>query len=235
MGVDRRFNLDVQNEVDEAEKFFKTTSENLDIIISICEKGDKKPFVELSGSISSEEIVSVLGQRRQTIHAMGQKDELTGLFSREYFFKRMSTIDRSQVLPVAIINFNVNDWRFVNEKFGDEASDRLIKIIADIIEGESKPYFICGRMEGDVFGVIIPMALDNEAEEFVADVKERCKNYSDDILAPSVGAGIVYKTNIEQNLEDLMSDAEYLMFEDKFATKNEAGYRDRLEHGLQED
>lgn len=232
MGVDRKFNLDVQTEVEEAAAFFKTTSEFLDITISVSEKGDKKPFAELKGSVNANEIAGILEGRKQAIHVQGQKDELTGLLSRDYFSKRMSTIDRSQVLPVGLVNFNVNDWRFVNESFGTEASDRLIKVIADIIDSEAKPYFVCGRMEGDVFGVVIPMALENEAEEFAANVKERCKNYQDDVLAPSVGAGVVYKTNIEQNLEDLMSDAEYLMFEDKFATKNEEGYKARLEHGL---
>ena len=69
----------------------------------------------------------------------------------------------------------------------------------------------------------------------VDKVVNRCNNYEDSILAPSVAAGIAYKTNIEQKLEDLMSDAEYSMFEKKYEMKNTPQYRERLEHGLKVD
>ena len=38
-----------------------------------------------------------------------------------------------------VLNVNINDWKFVNDHFGDEESDRLIKTIADILKKEAKP------------------------------------------------------------------------------------------------
>ncbi len=232
MGADKEFSLDNQYSLDELRSMLKNMSENVKVTIEFSEVDERKPFAEASGIISNEEIDKMIEERKRSLHASSQKDELTGLFNKDYFDKRVNTIDRSQVLPVAIINFNINNWRFVNENFGDEESDRLIKIIADIIDTEAKPYFVAGRMDGDIFGVVIPMATEGEAEFFVQDVKDRCLHYEDDILAPSVAAGIVYKTNVEQSIETLMSDAEYAMFDDKFQTKNAPGYQERLEHGL---
>ena len=83
-----------------------------------------------------------------------------------------------------------------------------------------------------MFGVLVPMAEEGEAEEFASKVQERCDNYEDTILAPSVAVGIVYKTNIEEALEDKLSDAEYEMFNNKFEIKNTPGYRERLEKGI---
>lgn len=232
MGADKEFSLDNQYSLDELRSMLKNMPENVKVTIEFSEVDERKPFAEASGVISNEEIDKMIEERKRSLHASSQKDELTGLFNKDYFDKRVNTIDRSQVLPVAIINFNINNWRFVNENFGDEESDRLIKIIADIIDTEAKPYFVAGRMDGDIFGVVIPMATEGEAEFFVQDVKDRCLHYEDDILAPSVAAGIVYKTNVEQSIETLMSDAEYAMFDDKFQTKNAPGYQERLEHGL---
>ncbi len=232
MGADKEFSLDNQYSLDELRSMLKNMPENVKVTIEFSEVDERKPFAEASGIISNEEIDKMIEERKRSLHASSQKDELTGLFNKDYFDKRVNTIDRSQVLPVAIINFNINNWRFVNENFGDEESDRLIKIIADIIDTEAKPYFVAGRMDGDIFGVVIPMATEGEAEFFVQDVKDRCLHYEDDILAPSVAAGIVYKTNVEQSIETLMSDAEYAMFDDKFQTKNAPGYQERLEHGL---
>lgn len=232
MGADKEFSLDNQYSLDELRSMLKNMPENVKVTIEFSEVDERKPFAEASGIISNEEIDKMIEERKRSLHASSQKDELTGLFNKDYFDKRVNTIDRSQVLPVAIINFNINNWRFVNENFGDEESDRLIKIIADIIDTEAKPYFVAGRMDGDIFGVVIPMATEGEAEFFVQDVKDRCLHYEDDILAPSVAAGVVYKTNVEQSIETLMSDAEYAMFDDKFQTKNAPGYQERLEHGL---
>ena len=232
MGADKEFSLDNQYSLDELRSMLKNMPENVKVTIEFSEVDERKPFAEASGVISNEEIDKMIEERKRSLHASSQKDELTGLFNKDYFDKRVNTIDRSQVLPVAIINFNINNWRFVNENFGDEESDRLIKIIADIIDTEAKPYFVAGRMDGDIFGVVIPMATEGEAEFFVQDVKDRCLHYEDDILAPSVAAGIVYETNVEQSIETLMSDAEYAMFDDKFQTKNAPGYQERLEHGL---
>lgn len=156
-------------------------------------------------------------------------DELTGLFANDYFEKRMQIVDRSEIVPVAVIEININDWKYANDHYGDEESDRLIRIIADIVRKEANPYFVIGRIDGDVFGVLIPMVEEGEAEDYARRIKERCVNYEDEKLAPSVAIGIVYKNNIEQSVQDLFSDAQYEMFEDKLAMKQEPGYRERLE------
>lgn len=156
-------------------------------------------------------------------------DELTGVFANDYFEKRMQIVDRSEVVPVAVIEININDWKYANDHYGDEESDRLIRIIADIVREEANPYFVIGRIDGDVFGVLIPMVEEGEAEDYARRIKERCVNYEDEKLAPSVAIGIVYKDNIEQSVQDLFSDAQYEMFEDKLAMKQEPGYRERLE------
>lgn len=156
-------------------------------------------------------------------------DELTGVFANDYFEKRMQIVDRSEVVPVAVIEININDWKYANDHYGDEESDRLIRIIADIVREEANPYFVIGRIDGDVFGVLIPMVEEGEAEDYARRIKERCVNYEDEKLAPSVAIGIVYKNNIEQSVQDLFSDAQYEMFEDKLAMKQAPGYRERLE------
>ena len=232
MGSEKKFSLDDKYQLDEIKKHLENATDMLDIVIKVSEKDKSGLKLELEGRMSVEELAGYIDERKRALHSSYQKDELTGLFNSDYFEKRMATIDRSSVLPVAVINFNINSWKFVNDNFGDEQSDRLIEIISGIIAQEAKPYFVIGRMDGDIFGVLIPMALDGEAEEYVDKVVKRCDNYEDSILAPSVAAGIAYKTNIEQRLEDLMSDAEYSMFEKKYEMKNSPSYRERLEHGL---
>ena len=146
----------------------------------------------------------------------------------------MEAIDRSEAVPIAVLNVNINDWKFVNDHFGDEESDRLIQTVAAILKNQAGPDYIIGRIDGDAFGVLIPMATEEEARSYMEAVQRACDTYEDRILAPSVAIGYVIKTNIEEKLEDRLSDAEYEMFNNKFEVKNAKGYQERLRKGLKQ-
>ena len=216
----------------DAGKDKRLINEMVDGTAALLARLGEEVYLHREGSIYIEELEKQLEDRKHKISQDEREDILTGVYNKIYFESRMKVIDRSEVVPVAVINVNINDWKFANDHFGDEESDRLIKIVADILKEEAKPYFMTGRIDGDVFGVLIPMAEDGEAEAFAARVQDRCNSYEDERLAPSVAVGIVYKTNIEEILEDCLSDAEDEMFNNKFEVKNAPGYRERLEKGI---
>lgn len=197
--------------------------------VSLLEKLGEEAYLHKEGSLYMDELEKQLTDRRSKSIRGEQEDALTGVLHKLYFESRMKIIDRSEVIPVAVIELNINDWKYANDHFGEDESDRLIRIVAGILKEEAEPYFVIGRIDGDVFGVLIPMAEEQEAERYTARVKAKCQAFEDEKLAPSVAAGIVYKTNIEQSLEELFSDAEYIMLEDKIEIKNSPGYRQRLE------
>ena len=159
-------------------------------------------------------------------------DALTGVLTHTYFRSRMKVLDRSQVAPIAAICININDWKFANDHFGDEESDRLIKIIADILQKHAKPEYVVGRVDGDVFNVMIPMPEENEASDYARAVQKECDEYEDDKLAPSVAVGIAVKENVEEFLSQVFSDAEYDMFENKMNMKKAPEYQERLKKGI---
>lgn len=194
----------------------------------------EEAYLHTETSIYMDELEDKVGvQHIQT--ARGEKeDALTGVYHKLYFEGRMKVLDRAEIVPVAVINININDWKFVNDHFGDEESDRLISTIAGLIRQEAKPDYIIGRVDGDVFVVLIPMAEQDEAEDYCRRLQETCLRYEDPILAPSVACGIVYKTNVEEKLPEKLPDAEYEMFNNKFEIKNAPGYQERLAHGLHE-
>lgn len=203
--------------------------EMLDQTVELLAKLGEEAYLRRESSIYLEELEKQLVDKTHKVTGDEREDILTGVFNKLYFESKMKVIDRSEVVPVAVLNVNINDWKYANDHFGDEESDRLIRIVADILKEEAGSYFVIGRIDGDVFGVLIPMAEAGEAEDYASRVQERCFSYEDVHLAPSVAVGIVYKTNIEETLEEKLSDAEYEMFENKFDIKNSEGYRQRLE------
>ena len=162
-------------------------------------------------------------------------DAMTGTMSRIYFESRMGIVERSEIIPVAVIAGNINDWKYVNDNYGSSESRRLVTIIADILEEEAKDDYLVGHCDGDVMNIIIPKGEYEEARDYCDRVQKKCMEYEDVRLAPSIALGIAMKTNIEQSLEDVMSDAEYEMYIDKITLKKQSGYRERLTKGQPKD
>lgn len=158
------------------------------------------------------------------------EDALTGVLNRTYYESRLKEME--ETAPAAVICANINDWKFVYDHFGNEESDRLIRIIALLIRREAQESYVIGRMDGDEFGIVIPNPSEQEAEQFVSRIQEACRTYEDAVLAPSLAVGLVYRTNVEEAFSQCYSEAQYEMFYNKLAVKHEAGYRERLEHGL---
>lgn len=204
----------------------------LDALSHMLSHWGEDAYLHRESAIYLDELEEKVGAQHIQTARGENEDALTGVFNKVYFEERMRVIDRAEVAPVAVINFNINDWKFVNDHFGDEESDRLIRTIADILKQEKKPDYVIGRVDGDVFIVLIPMAEDGEAEDYCWRVKRACQTYEDAILAPSVACGLVYKSNVEERLADKLPDAEYEMFNNKFEIKNAPGYRERLEKGI---
>ena len=208
---------------------FEAVNKLLGAYIETLEDYSEKSYLASEQAVYLDELEQQLEKEAFQAKHSGQNDPLTGALNRNCFISHMKELAEREVVPTAVICVNINDWRFVDNNFGEEESDRLIKTIAGILKKEAKADYVIGRVDGDVFIVLIPMADDGEAEAYCERVQTACLNFDDEILAPSVACGIVYKTNVEETIADKLPDAEYEMFDNKFEIKNAPGYRERLE------
>ena len=204
------------------------TKELIDELVCLLSYLGEQSYRYRESSIYIDELESQVKASADRRSGQEKLDPLTGVFNKTYFDKRASIIDRSEVAPVAVIEANINDWKIHNDNYGDEGSDRLIRVIADIIRSEAKKEYVVGRIDGDVFAILIPMPEDGEAEEYVNRIQSACNSYNDPYLTPSIACGLVYKENVEEKIADKISDAEYLMFENKIEIKNSPEYKARL-------
>lgn len=213
----------------EEEMVDKAKESLLEAVVAQLTEQAAKTYEAAELSLYADDLEKRLEKEQYQVKHGDKEDALTGVLNSTYFDNKMQIVDRSQAVPVAVICANINDWKYVNDNFGDEESDRLIQVVASFLKEEAKPEYIIGRCGGDFFNVLIPMVEDGEAEDYCKRVQQRCLDFEDEHLAPSVACGFVNKYNVEQALADLVSDAEYEMFNNKYEIKNAPGYRERLE------
>lgn len=170
-------------------------------------------------------------QLGDVVQGNNEIDLITGTLSKESFYAKLKVVERSEVVPVALIQANINDTKYFYDTYGENEGDRLVRIIADILKEESKAEYIIGRTEVDVFTILIPLVEDGEAESFCDRVQAKANAYEDERLAPSVAMGVIVHINVEETFDSRMSDVEFEMLSNKMQMKKEAGYEERKKKG----
>lgn len=79
-------------------------------------------------------------------------DQLTGLFSKEYFFERVRRQLREHPeREYTIVCSNIENFKLYNDTFGTAAGDLLLRQIADITQAMVGKTGFCGRFSADRF------------------------------------------------------------------------------------
>lgn len=93
-----------------------------------------------------------------------ERDTLTGLYTKEYFFRYAEQFDiRHKGLETDAIVFDVNHFHMINERYGKAYGDRLLCHIADRIREVTKEHGgIVSRKEADTFMIYCPHRDDYE-------------------------------------------------------------------------
>ncbi|MDE5861336.1 MAG: bifunctional diguanylate cyclase/phosphodiesterase [Ruminococcus sp.] len=92
-------------------------------------------------------------------------DLLTGMYNKEYFYENVrNELDKNSGKEYYIICSDVKNFKLVNDIFGVETGDNLLKKIAGIIAEISPEKCIYGRLYADRFAVFMEKRLFNEKD-----------------------------------------------------------------------
>ncbi len=90
-------------------------------------------------------------------------DALTGIYNRSYFYERVE--ERLKAEPdksYYMVCSNICDFKLINDLFGEEKGDEVLKKQVEILKKYASPSTIFGRIGGDKFAVLIEKELYNE-------------------------------------------------------------------------
>lgn len=188
-------------------------------------------YIVALGISSARESTSLMkmGQEANAYQTLAYTDQMTGLNNRTCFNVDFAELSKNPE-DVAVIDFDLNNLKYVNDNFGHSAGDVYIKscgtIIYEIFNGIGK----CYRVGGDEFVALIEKASTIDMTHYMAMLEssvDACnRDNKESKMKMQIAYGCaVYAPETDKNLEDTYNRADKIMY----ANKKEKKERQKFE------
>jgi diguanylate cyclase (GGDEF)-like protein len=171
-------------------------------------------------------LAMTLERREAEQRSFAMSDPLTGLLNRRAFgdfAQRMSRRRAGLRDAMAILVLDLDHFKSVNDQFGHEAGDRMLKAFAEVAEDSVRPSDQLFRMGGEEFCFVLPStSLDDAigvAERVRRSFEARQIETSQGIAATTVSIGIA-ATHFAVDIEVLLAAADAAVYEAKARGRN---------------
>ncbi|MFA6506690.1 MAG: sensor domain-containing diguanylate cyclase [Treponemataceae bacterium] len=156
----------------------------------------------------------------QALKKSATTDPLTKLYNRRLlmpFVQREIERSKREGLPFSLLFIDVDRFKNVNDTWGHDTGDEVLRRIADILKSAiRKVDFIC-RWGGDEFVIVLPSL----AKDAVLPIKERILRnpvYSELTVSYGIGLSIGVHEAQHDNAEEIIKSVDRNMYEDKMST-----------------
>ncbi|WP_338115872.1 putative bifunctional diguanylate cyclase/phosphodiesterase [Thiocystis violacea] len=201
-----------------------------------------------SGEIYPEllQINAVLGESGQLSHYIGMFLDISDLKSTQQQLLRLASYDALTHLPnrrllarrlhramdkaarcerlVAICSIDLDDFKGINDRFGQEHGDRLLLEIARRLLGVLRPEDTAARLGGDEFVLLVTdLGSADELEEILRRVFEEISapyQIEDVAVTISASIGVTLYPIDDSDPDTLLRHADYSMYEAKQLGRN---------------
>ncbi|MDD4363673.1 MAG: PAS domain S-box protein, partial [Atribacterota bacterium] len=162
-------------------------------------------------------------QSEEEITYISFHDSLTGLYNRSFLEEELNRMNNPRYYPLNVVMIDVNGLKAVNDAFGHQQGDQLLKNLAQLLKNISRGGDIIARLGGDEFAIILPNTSSNDAEAFCQRLLSYCQqnNFSPAYLNPNISVGYSTQATSSKTSEELFREADEKMYQNKlFSTKS---------------
>ena len=147
---------------------------------------------------------------------LGTHDVMTGLYNRAFFEETLRELETKRQDPVSVIVADLDNLKPVNDVFGHNSGDKMIRRAAEVLTASVGNRQITARIGGDEFIIMMPGAELDEAEALMERIQSLVimnnKFYRDPELSLSLGAAV---SAPGLSLEKVISMADDEMYQNK--------------------
>ncbi|MBQ9360459.1 MAG: EAL domain-containing protein [Lachnospiraceae bacterium] len=163
------------------------------------------------------------------------RDYLTGIYNRKWLFEDCPVTDESG--QFSVIYMDLDNFKAVNDLYGHEEGDRVLKYTAEAIKGSAEDGYPV-RMSGDEFVLVLPgdRTRENLTEIYKNIVRKIAEGQKTEagLALISLSAGAITRQGEGQSLQEVMNLGDNAMYMAKHAGKRRCVFyediKDKAEH-----
>ncbi|MEN4053342.1 MULTISPECIES: diguanylate cyclase [Sulfurimonas] len=187
----------------------------------------KKPFSKEEFSVRINNSIEAL-ENIQMITNYANRDYLTGLYNRRYFFHEMHAYvddvkESGEKFAVAVID--IDHFKNINDTYGHEVGDRVIVTLADILRSSTSPRDVVARFGGEEFCIVLKNINRFSAFDILERIRREVETYTFAVekethinFTISIGAVVHHNDN---NLEETLNEADLMLYKAKNSGRNQ--------------
>lgn len=166
-------------------------------------------------------------QTAEQLIYLAERDPLTGLYNRHRFqteLERVVVEIERRDERCAVIFFDLDEFKEINDNFGHRAGDALLIRVAGEVGTLVRRNEIFARLGGDEFAILLPNVRTSEAEALaervvraVAQIPFRFEGRN---LRLTASLGVAYLPDHAADADELVAKADIAMYQAKQAGKN---------------
>lgn len=162
---------------------------------------------------------------RRHLLRMSHTDQLTGLANRHAFFEQGERIlaARRGAAPVALLAFDLDHFKAINDRHGHAAGDEVLKLFARIARDTAGPDAILVRLGGEEFAALLPGQDDRGARRIGLTIARRFAAAAASADGPGIHATVsIGMASLEEgcDLPGMLASADRALYSAKAAGRN---------------
>jgi diguanylate cyclase (GGDEF)-like protein len=184
--------------------------------------------MRLSFFLLINHLISALKGAYDREKRLARTDALTGITNRRYFTELLQAEvlrSRRYHYPLTVAYIDVDNFKAVNDQFGHGAGDLLLNLIAQCMHCQVRAIDVVGRLGGDEFAIMLPQTGPKQAQIVLPRVQQQLMQIVDHHGWPiSFSIGVATFIRLPRTAKELVSQADYLMYNVKTRGKNRIEY-----------
>ncbi|WP_338477185.1 GGDEF domain-containing protein [Pseudomonas khavaziana] len=154
-----------------------------------------------------------------------QTDELTGLKNRRAFFEHaqlLYTQCRQNQQPLCALMLDMDHFKYINDTYGHQAGDQVLRQVGGVISASFRQADVSGRLGGEEFAVLLPNTSLETARTIGEQLIESIAGLNaEPVQGLTASLGVALTQGNEQDLHDLMNDADQALYRAKSLGRNQ--------------
>ncbi len=147
-------------------------------------------------------------------------DPLTGLYNKQSYLQQIPQWDNKRYWPVAVAVCNINGLKRINDQYGTEYGDAVMKQLAYFVKMHAGEDAYVAKLEGGDILAVLEETTHNETVEICEDIKKDLEGfYGRDVLI-HLEYGVAVKEDAITTMEQILGEAKSSMQNKKMLRDN---------------